>query len=157
MIFPTTYTCSNTLSYLYDVHSWAEYAFYFVTMFWRRIRCSTNSLCINKGLHILDTALAMKLDSRVNITPGDQGIQPLPHSSSIGHCFKFEFRNKMIINLIDEFIPHDDCQVHYPTIVRHWISRAVQLHGMHNNQNLTPPVDFYMKSLVYTEGIGRVS
>ncbi|KAF9822896.1 hypothetical protein SFRURICE_010425, partial [Spodoptera frugiperda] len=27
-------------------------------------------------------------------------------------------------------------------ILRHWISRAVQLHGMH--QNLTP-VDFYMK------------
>ncbi|KAF9801803.1 hypothetical protein SFRURICE_014957, partial [Spodoptera frugiperda] len=39
---------------------------------------------------------------------------------------------------------------------QHWISRAVQLHGMHNDQNLTP-VDFYMKSLVYTEGIGRVS
>ncbi|KAF9796085.1 hypothetical protein SFRURICE_012978 [Spodoptera frugiperda] len=39
-------------------------------------------------------------------------------------------------------------------ILRHWISRAVQLHGMH--QNLTP-VDFYMKSLVYTDGIGRVS
>ncbi|KAF9807450.1 hypothetical protein SFRURICE_005408 [Spodoptera frugiperda] len=38
---------------------------------------------------------------------------------------------------------------------RHWISRAVQLHGMHNAQNLMP-VDFYMKSLVYTEGIGRV-
>ncbi|KAF9791533.1 hypothetical protein SFRURICE_003229 [Spodoptera frugiperda] len=41
-------------------------------------------------------------------------------------------------------------------ILRHWISRAFQLHGMHNDQNLTP-VDFYMKSLVYTEGIGRVS
>ncbi|KAF9822812.1 hypothetical protein SFRURICE_000881 [Spodoptera frugiperda] len=39
---------------------------------------------------------------------------------------------------------------------RHWISRAVQLHGMHNDQNLTP-VDFYMKALVYTDGIGRVS
>ncbi|KAF9814873.1 hypothetical protein SFRURICE_016718 [Spodoptera frugiperda] len=41
-------------------------------------------------------------------------------------------------------------------ILRHWISRAVQLHGMHNDQNLTP-VDFYMKSLVYAEGIGRAS
>ncbi|KAF9813532.1 hypothetical protein SFRURICE_010304 [Spodoptera frugiperda] len=56
-------------------------------------------------------------------------------------------------------------QLHYRTtvrqwsktlILRHWISRAVQLHGMHNDQNLTP-VDFYIKSLVYTEGIGRVS
>ncbi|KAF9793728.1 hypothetical protein SFRURICE_003552 [Spodoptera frugiperda] len=37
MIFPTTNTCSNTLPYRYDGHSWAEYAFYFVTMFWRRI------------------------------------------------------------------------------------------------------------------------
>ncbi|KAF9798263.1 hypothetical protein SFRURICE_012934 [Spodoptera frugiperda] len=45
----------------------------------------------------------------------------------------------------------------YPTIApQHWISRAVQLHGMLNDQNLTT-VDFYMKSLVYTEGIGRVS
>ncbi|KAF9791495.1 hypothetical protein SFRURICE_010969 [Spodoptera frugiperda] len=32
MIFPTTHTCSNTLSYPCDVHSWAEYAFYFHTI-----------------------------------------------------------------------------------------------------------------------------
>ncbi|KAF9801646.1 hypothetical protein SFRURICE_012218, partial [Spodoptera frugiperda] len=37
MIFPTTNTCPNSLPYPYYVHSWAEYAFYFVTMFWRRI------------------------------------------------------------------------------------------------------------------------
>ncbi|KAF9823266.1 hypothetical protein SFRURICE_000159 [Spodoptera frugiperda] len=37
MIFPTTNTCPNTLRYPYDVNSWAEYAFYFVTVFWRRI------------------------------------------------------------------------------------------------------------------------
>ncbi|KAF9800905.1 hypothetical protein SFRURICE_010453 [Spodoptera frugiperda] len=41
-------------------------------------------------------------------------------------------------------------------ILRHWISRAVQLHDMHNDQNLTP-IDFYMKSHVYTDGIGRGS
>ncbi|KAF9797308.1 hypothetical protein SFRURICE_006290 [Spodoptera frugiperda] len=33
MIFPMTYTCSNTLPYPYDVHSWAEYASYFVIIF----------------------------------------------------------------------------------------------------------------------------
>ncbi|KAF9824174.1 hypothetical protein SFRURICE_002295 [Spodoptera frugiperda] len=31
MIFPTTNTCPNTLPYPYDVHSCAEYAFYFFT------------------------------------------------------------------------------------------------------------------------------
>ncbi|KAF9820502.1 hypothetical protein SFRURICE_009921 [Spodoptera frugiperda] len=48
---------------------------------------------------------------------------------------------------------HRACHVVGPP---HWISRAVQLYGMHNDQNLTP-VDFYMKSLVYTDVIGRVS
>uniref|UniRef100_A0A2H1WFJ0 SFRICE_039372 n=1 Tax=Spodoptera frugiperda TaxID=7108 RepID=A0A2H1WFJ0_SPOFR len=32
--FPTTNTCPNTLPYLYDGHSWTEYASNF---FWRRI------------------------------------------------------------------------------------------------------------------------
>ncbi|KAF9804940.1 hypothetical protein SFRURICE_007843 [Spodoptera frugiperda] len=50
---------------------------------------------------------------------------------------------------------------HYRTTVGQWldvlvsrryIGMGVQLHGMHNDQNLTP-VDFYMKSLVYTEVI----
>ncbi|KAF9793573.1 hypothetical protein SFRURICE_015600 [Spodoptera frugiperda] len=31
MIVSTTNTCPNTLPYPYDVHSWAEYAFYLVT------------------------------------------------------------------------------------------------------------------------------
>ncbi|KAF9787598.1 hypothetical protein SFRURICE_001650 [Spodoptera frugiperda] len=68
------------------------------------------------------------------MTPGNQGIQPLPH---------MHYRTTVR-------------QWSKTLILRHWISRAVQLHGMHNDQNLTP-VDFYMKSLVYTEGIGRVS
>ncbi|KAF9810641.1 hypothetical protein SFRURICE_021094 [Spodoptera frugiperda] len=51
--------------------------------------------------------------------------------------------------------PTDSVETHYRTtvrqwsktlILRRWISRAVQLHGMHNDQNLTP-VDFYMKFL----------
>ncbi|KAF9799998.1 hypothetical protein SFRURICE_016684, partial [Spodoptera frugiperda] len=33
MISPTTNTRLNILPYLYDVHSWAEYASYFVNMF----------------------------------------------------------------------------------------------------------------------------
>ncbi|KAF9809648.1 hypothetical protein SFRURICE_016419 [Spodoptera frugiperda] len=41
-------------------------------------------------------------------------------------------------------------------VLRRYIGTGVQLHGMHNDQNLTP-VDFYMKSLVYTDGICRVS
>uniref|UniRef100_A0A2H1V3G0 SFRICE_012598 n=1 Tax=Spodoptera frugiperda TaxID=7108 RepID=A0A2H1V3G0_SPOFR len=32
MISPTTNTCPKTLPYLYEVHSWAEYAYYFVTV-----------------------------------------------------------------------------------------------------------------------------
>ncbi|KAF9818385.1 hypothetical protein SFRURICE_017807 [Spodoptera frugiperda] len=118
MIFPTTNTCPNTLPYPYDVHSWAEYAFYFVTMFWRRI-----SIFCQFPLHKLGTSCK-------NQPAFDSG--------------------------------HRACHVVGPPCQynswepRHWISRAVQLHGMHNDQNLTP-VDFYMKSLVYTEGIGRVS
>ncbi|KAF9796939.1 hypothetical protein SFRURICE_016607 [Spodoptera frugiperda] len=54
--------------------------------------------------------------------------------------------------------------VHYRTTVWQWldtlvlrryIGTGVQLHGKHGVQNLTP-VDFYMKSLVYTNGIGRI-
>ncbi|KAF9817214.1 hypothetical protein SFRURICE_014002 [Spodoptera frugiperda] len=71
MTSPTTNTCPNTLSYLYDSHSWTEYASYFFNIF-------------------------------------------------------------------------------------KYISRAFQLHGKHGVQNLTL-VDFYTKSLVYAEGIGRAS
>ncbi|KAF9794613.1 hypothetical protein SFRURICE_018676 [Spodoptera frugiperda] len=109
MIFPTTNTCPNTLPYPYDVHSWAEYAFYFVTMFWRK-----NSIFGLFPLHKQGTSCKN---------------QPALDSGNRA------------------------CHVVGPP---HWISRAVQLYGMHNDQNLTP-VDFYMKSLVYTDVIGRVS
>ncbi|KAF9797341.1 hypothetical protein SFRURICE_006323 [Spodoptera frugiperda] len=79
-------------------------------------------------------------------------------------CFGEEFRysaNSLCINKglhvkstsVRFWTPRLPCSW---TPVHIWISRAVQLHGMHNDQNLTP-VDFYMKSLVYTEGIDRVS
>ncbi|KAF9796602.1 hypothetical protein SFRURICE_012695 [Spodoptera frugiperda] len=54
---------------------------------------------------------------------------------------------------------------HYRTTVGQWldtlvprryIDTGVQLHGKRGVQNLTL-VDFYMKSLVYAEGIGRAS
>uniref|UniRef100_A0A2H1WKJ4 SFRICE_029294 n=1 Tax=Spodoptera frugiperda TaxID=7108 RepID=A0A2H1WKJ4_SPOFR len=113
MIFPTTNTCPNTLPYLYDVHSWAEYASYFVTMFLRRI-----SMLGQFPLHKQGTSCKN---------------QPALDSG------------------------HRACHVVGPSCQYNaWEPRAVQLHGMHNDQNLTP-VDFYMKSLVYTEGIGRGS
>ncbi|KAF9797543.1 hypothetical protein SFRURICE_006378 [Spodoptera frugiperda] len=125
MIFPTTNTCPNTLPYLYDVHSWAEYAFYFVTMFWRRI-----SIFCQFPLHKQGTSCKN---------------QPAFDS---GH---------RACHVVGPPCQYNSWEPRYPTIApQHWISRAVQLHGMHNDQNLTP-VDFYMKSLVYTEGIGRVS
>ncbi|KAF9805126.1 hypothetical protein SFRURICE_013319 [Spodoptera frugiperda] len=125
MIFPTTHTCSNTLPYPYDVHSWAEYAFNFVTMFWRRI-----SMFCQFPLHKQGTSFKN---------------QPALDS---GH---------RACHVVGPPCQYNAWEPRYPTIApQHWISRAVQLHGMHNDQNLTP-VDFYMKSLVYTEGIGRVS
>uniref|UniRef100_A0A2H1VL58 SFRICE_039782 n=1 Tax=Spodoptera frugiperda TaxID=7108 RepID=A0A2H1VL58_SPOFR len=54
---------------------------------------------------------------------------------------------------------------HYRTTVGQWLDTLVprryigtglQLHGKHGFRNLTL-VDFYMKSLVYAEGIGRAS
>ncbi|KAF9809170.1 hypothetical protein SFRURICE_009857 [Spodoptera frugiperda] len=118
--------------------SWAEYAFYFVTMFWRRISIfgqfplhKQGTLCKNQPALDSGHRACHVVGAHANITPGNQ------------------------------LLPH----MHYRTTVRqwsktlilwHWISRAVQLHGMHNDQNLTP-VDFYMKSLVYAEGIGRIS
>ncbi|KAF9794898.1 hypothetical protein SFRURICE_005133 [Spodoptera frugiperda] len=41
-------------------------------------------------------------------------------------------------------------------VPRRYIDTGVQLHGKRGVQNLTL-VDFYMKSLVYAEGIGRAS
>ncbi|KAF9811951.1 hypothetical protein SFRURICE_021308 [Spodoptera frugiperda] len=41
-------------------------------------------------------------------------------------------------------------------VPRRYIDTAVQLHGKRGVQNLTL-VDFYLKSLVYAEGIGRAS
>ncbi|KAF9808238.1 hypothetical protein SFRURICE_003015 [Spodoptera frugiperda] len=49
MIFPTTNTCPNTLPYLYDGHSWTEYASYFVTMFSRRISIHGQFLLYKQG------------------------------------------------------------------------------------------------------------
>uniref|UniRef100_A0A2H1WVF9 SFRICE_039362 n=1 Tax=Spodoptera frugiperda TaxID=7108 RepID=A0A2H1WVF9_SPOFR len=105
MIFPTTNTCPNTLPYLYDVHSWAEFAYYFVTMFWRRISMLGQFLLYKQGTSCKN--------------------QPTLDSG------------------------HRACHVVGPPCQynawepRHWISRAVQLHGMHNDQNLTP--DFLHK------------
>ncbi|KAF9791716.1 hypothetical protein SFRURICE_020115 [Spodoptera frugiperda] len=64
--------------------------------FGEEFRCSANSLCINKGLHLK--------------------INQLHYGTTVRQWSK-------------------------TLILRHWISRAVQLHGMHNDQNLTP-VDF---------------
>uniref|UniRef100_A0A2H1W3Y6 SFRICE_035405 n=1 Tax=Spodoptera frugiperda TaxID=7108 RepID=A0A2H1W3Y6_SPOFR len=61
MIFPTTNTCPNTLPYPYDVHSWAEYAFYFVIIF---KHVSEKNYDTRPIPSILDNALAMKLDPR---------------------------------------------------------------------------------------------
>ncbi|KAF9807150.1 hypothetical protein SFRURICE_012630 [Spodoptera frugiperda] len=125
MIFPTINTCPNPLPYPYDVHSWAEYAFYFVTMFWRRI-----SIFCQFPLHKQGTSCKN---------------QPALDS---GH---------RACHIVGPSCQYNAWEPKHPTIApQHWISRAVQLYGMHNDQNL-PPVDFYMKSLVYTDVIGRVS
>ncbi|KAF9797813.1 hypothetical protein SFRURICE_018008 [Spodoptera frugiperda] len=125
MIVPTTNTCPNTLPYPYDVHSWAEYAFYFATMFWRRI-----SIFGQFPLHKQGTSCKN---------------QPALDS---GHH---------TCHVVGPLCQYNAWEPRYPTIAsQHWISRAVQLHGMHNDQNLTL-VDFYMKSLVYAEEIGRIS
>ncbi|KAF9797681.1 hypothetical protein SFRURICE_017876 [Spodoptera frugiperda] len=101
MIFPTTHTCSNTLPYPYDVHSWAEYAFYFVIIF-------------------------------KSVSEKNYDTRPIPHyRTTVGQW-------------LDTLVP------------RRYIGTGVQLHGKRGVQNLTL-VDFYMKSLVYTERIGRVS
>ncbi|KAF9793740.1 hypothetical protein SFRURICE_003564, partial [Spodoptera frugiperda] len=109
MISPTTNTCPNTLPYPYDVHSWAEYAFYFVIIF---KYVSEKNSDIRPIPSILDTALAMYLDPHANITRGN----PVHYRTTVRQWSK-------------------------TLILRHWISRTVQLHGMHNEQNLTP-VDF---------------
>ncbi|KAF9795186.1 hypothetical protein SFRURICE_004558, partial [Spodoptera frugiperda] len=50
-----TNTCPNTLPYLYDGHSWTEYASYFhhylQICFGEEFRYTANSVCINKRLH----------------------------------------------------------------------------------------------------------
>ncbi|KAF9820808.1 hypothetical protein SFRURICE_019340, partial [Spodoptera frugiperda] len=125
IIFPTTNTCPNTLPYLYDVHSWAAYAFYFVTMFWRRI-------------------------SMLGQFPQHKQGTSCKNQPALGSGHR-------ACHVVGPPCQYNAWEPRYPTIApQHWISRAVQLHGMHNDQNLTP-VDFYMKSLVYAEEIGRIS
>ncbi|KAF9789038.1 hypothetical protein SFRURICE_005640 [Spodoptera frugiperda] len=79
--------------------------------------------------------------------PENQCFRPLPHSSSL---------------IMDIVIVYP---AHYRTTVGQWldtlvprryIDTEVQLHGKRGVQNLML-VDFYMKFLVYAEGIGRAS
>ncbi|KAF9811706.1 hypothetical protein SFRURICE_011069, partial [Spodoptera frugiperda] len=89
------------------------------------LRYTANSFCINKGLYVCKNQPAL----------------------GSGYC---------ACHVVGPPCQYNAWEPKHPTIApQHWISRAVQLHGMHNDQNLTP-VDFYIKSLVYTEGIGRV-
>ncbi|KAF9800089.1 hypothetical protein SFRURICE_016966 [Spodoptera frugiperda] len=95
MIFPSTNTRPNTLPYLYDGHSWTEYASYFVIIF--------------------------KYVSEKNYA-----------------------HYRTTVQWLDTLVP------------RRYIGMGVQLHGKRGVQNLTL-VDFYMKSLIYAERIGRAS
>ncbi|KAF9797031.1 hypothetical protein SFRURICE_006906 [Spodoptera frugiperda] len=80
---PTTKACPNMLPYLYDGHSWTEYAFFFrhyvQVCFGEEFRYTANSVRINQGFHvkinrrqILDTVHAMELDPLANITRGNR-------------------------------------------------------------------------------------
>ncbi|KAF9818180.1 hypothetical protein SFRURICE_003921 [Spodoptera frugiperda] len=129
MIFPTTNTCPNTPPYPYDGHSWAEYAFYFVIIF--------------------------KYVSEKNYD-----TQPIP-SVFWSLCMPCSWTALLIQCLRINVLPH----THYRTTVGQWlntlvprryIGMGVQLHGKRGVQNVTL-VDFYMKSFVYAEGIGRAS
>ncbi|KAF9809583.1 hypothetical protein SFRURICE_020880 [Spodoptera frugiperda] len=82
MIFPTTNTCPNTLPYPYDVHSWAEYAFYFVIIFKYVSEKNYDTRPIPSVLVIVHGTL---LDRPTNPMPENQCFRPLPHSSSIMH------------------------------------------------------------------------
>ncbi|KAF9811227.1 hypothetical protein SFRURICE_002596 [Spodoptera frugiperda] len=72
--------------------------------------------------------------------PENQCFRPLPHSSSIMHLTIVMWNKFRTIELLwgNGWIPW------FPGVILAWA--AVQLHGMHNDQNLTL-VDFYMKSL----------
>ncbi|KAF9797919.1 hypothetical protein SFRURICE_016563 [Spodoptera frugiperda] len=133
MIFPTTHTCSNTLPYPYDVHSWAEYAFYFVTMFWRRI-----SMFCQFPLHKQGTSCK-------NQPALDSGHRACHVVGPPCQYNAWEPRYPTIA------LPH----THYRNTVGQWldtlvsrryIGTGVQLHGKRGVQNLAL-VDFYMKSL----------
>ncbi|KAF9821085.1 hypothetical protein SFRURICE_001020 [Spodoptera frugiperda] len=139
IIFPTTNTCSNTLPYLYDGHSWAEYAFYFVTMFWRRI-----SMLAQFSLHKQET-------SDKNQPALDSGHRAC---YVVGPPCQYNAWEPRYLTIAPQYF--DMGQWLNTLVPRRYIGMGVQLHDKRGVQNLTL-VDFYLKSLVYGEGIGRVS
>ncbi|KAF9812204.1 hypothetical protein SFRURICE_001124, partial [Spodoptera frugiperda] len=123
---PMTNICPNTLHYLYDGHSWTEYASYFVTMF----------KFVSNG----------KFDARP--IPFWPLCMPCSWTALLIQCLRINVsdhsRTRTIELLLDTLVP------------RRYIDTEVQLYGKRGVQNVTL-VDFYMKSLVYTDGIGRAS